>query len=55
MQADEIGKKLIEALDSQNDFLIIEIANNYACWLPQQALDYLTDNIFNEFKNEREI
>ena len=53
MKADEIGTKLIDAIDSRNDFLIIEIANNYACWLPKQALDYLKDNIFNEVDEEK--
>lgn len=54
MKADEIGTKLIDAVDSQNDFLIIEIVNNYACWLPQQALDYLKDNIFINDNEEEE-
>jgi hypothetical protein len=54
MKADEIGTKLLDAVDSQNDFIIIEIVNNYACWLPQQALDYLKDNIFNVNEDEDE-
>jgi hypothetical protein len=54
MTVDEIGTKLLEAVDSQNDFLIIEIANNYACWLPQEALDYMKDRIFNENEEENE-
>jgi hypothetical protein len=53
MKVDEIGTKLLDAIDSQNDFLIIEIANNYSCWLPQDALDYLRDNIFNDDRKEK--
>jgi len=48
LTADEIGKKLAAATLTNDDFLVIEIAKNYACWLPQQALDYLQNNIFNE-------
>lgn len=51
LTAHEIGTKLIDAVDSQNDFLIIEIANNYACWLPQEALDYMKDHIFADVEN----
>jgi hypothetical protein len=48
LTADEIGGKLVGATNNNDDFLVIEITNNYACWLPQQALDYLQDIIFNE-------
>ena len=48
LTADEIGIKLMNATTTNDDFLVIEIVNNYAGWLPQQALDYLRANIFND-------
>ena len=48
MTADEIGKKLINSANGNDDFLVIEIVNNYSCWLPQQALDYMQNIIFSE-------
>jgi|GEM_PF-3151744 len=48
LSADDIGRRLMNATSANDDFLVIEIANNYACWLPEQALDYLRDNIFND-------
>ncbi len=48
MTADEIGKDLNHVTDENDDFLVIEIKNNYAGWLPQKALDYLENDIFNE-------
>lgn len=47
LTADEIGQKLIDLRINNDDFLVIEIANNYACWLPQQALDFLETYIFD--------
>lgn len=47
MTADEIGRKLDLAANAHDDFLVIEIADNYACWLPQRALDFLRDYIFD--------
>jgi hypothetical protein len=52
LTADEIGRKLDGATNNNDDFLVIEITKNYACWLPQQALDYLQDQIFNEEEEE---
>jgi hypothetical protein len=54
MTADEIGTKLLNMLDSNNDFLVIEISNNYAGCLPQEALDYLRINIFNNTKEDQD-
>lgn len=47
MSADEIGTKLSIIGDEHDDFLVIEIADNYACWLPQRALDFLREYIFD--------
>jgi len=47
MTTDEIGRKLVDITDSNDDFLVIEISDNYAGWLPQEALDYLRDVIFS--------
>lgn len=47
MTADEIGRKLDLAANAHDDFLVIEIVDNYACWLPQRALDFLRDYIFD--------
>lgn len=52
MTADEIGTKLMNKLDTKNDFLVIEIVNNYAGCLPQEALDYLSNNIFFNLTDE---
>jgi hypothetical protein len=52
MAANEIGKKLIELTETNDDFLVIEIADNYAAWLPQKALDYLRDVIFEEVDSQ---
>jgi hypothetical protein len=53
LTADEIGRKLADATNTNDDFLVIEIANNYAGWLPQIALDYLQNNIFAEEEEEK--
>ncbi|OGO78471.1 MAG: hypothetical protein A2Y23_05065 [Clostridiales bacterium GWB2_37_7] len=53
MTADEIGTRLTNVTVTNDDFLVIEITNNYACWLPQQALDYLKDHIFSDVENEQ--
>lgn len=54
MTADEIGKQLADLSNTPDDFLVIEIANNYAAWLPQKALDYLKNVIFAEVDGEDE-
>ena len=47
MTSDEIGHKLNHLTNDNDDFLVIEITNNYAGWLPQQALDFLSTYIFD--------
>lgn len=54
MTADEIGRKLVDVTDNNDDFLVVEIANNYACWLPQEALDYLQGSIFGLQEKDQE-
>lgn len=47
MTADEVGTKLNILANEHDDFLVIEIVDNYACWLPQRALDFLREYIFD--------
>ncbi len=47
MTADEIGIKLDLLTQNHDDFLVIEIVDNYACWLPQKELDFLREYIFD--------
>jgi hypothetical protein len=47
MTADEIGTKLSMLANEHDDFLVIEIVDNYAGWLPQRALDFLREYIFD--------
>ncbi|MGB7604695.1 MAG: hypothetical protein WBL93_04380 [Lutisporaceae bacterium] len=46
-KANEIGTKLDLLTENHDDFLVIEIVDNYACWLPQKALDFLREHIFD--------
>lgn len=52
MTADEIGQKLNAVTNENDDFLVIEIKKHYAGWLPQQALDYLDNDIFGHQSKE---
>lgn len=47
LTADEIGTKLNLVSNEHDDFLVIEIVDNYAGWLPQRALDFLREYIFD--------
>lgn len=46
LKADEIGTRINAITGSNDNFVVIEAVNNYACWLPQAGLDYLNTRIF---------
>lgn len=46
MSADQIGTKLNSITKDEDAFIVAEITNNYAGWLPQEGFDFMYNSIF---------
>lgn len=47
LSVQQVSDKIKQAVDDNDSFIVIEVVKNYQGWLPTEAWDYLTNNIFN--------
>lgn len=47
LSVQQVSDKIKQAVDDNDNFIVIEVVKNYHGWLPREAWDYLSNQIFS--------